>query len=286
MRSSTPAPMRKWPTSMSIHEAVRHPGTAVLPRDIEAEARLAPARRGAQGPAGGRRSRDGQGLARLRLHADRRSCIPRPGDDGLRDGDDRRGGTVLVPRDRAGRPPARAQAAAGPAPSCPTSRSRWPCRREGECVGHPAPEDRDGHRSGTRARHGPADPRRRIVLLARCGDRKTPVRQDRRPGAIHVPQPARPDEVSVFRMPPAHVSTPGPHWKEFTIPAGAGRIELEPMEAIPAAPPLRFVVRDETGKPAPRTRPSPGSRPSGMTCPRRPTTTASSPSLGCRRGAR
>ncbi len=56
--------------------------------------------------------------------------------------------------------------------------------------------------------------------------------------------------ISVFRMPPAHVPAPGPHWKDFTVPAGAGRIELEPMVAIPAAPPLRFVVRDETGKPA------------------------------------
>jgi Carboxypeptidase regulatory-like domain len=63
--------------------------------------------------------------------------------------------------------------------------------------------------------------------------------------------PSLPGEVriSLFRMPPTHVAPPGQHWKDFHVAEGAGRIELEPREAIPAAPPLRIVVRDEAGKP-------------------------------------
>ena len=62
--------------------------------------------------------------------------------------------------------------------------------------------------------------------------------------------PSLPGEVriSLMRMPPTHVAPPGQHWKDFKVAEGAGRIELEPREALVAAPPLRIVVRDEGGK--------------------------------------
>ena len=56
--------------------------------------------------------------------------------------------------------------------------------------------------------------------------------------------------VSPFKLPPALIRAPGPPWKEITVSEGQGRLELEPWEAIPAAPPLRFIVRDENGRPA------------------------------------
>ena len=76
--------------------------------------------------------------------------------------------------------------------------------------------------------------------------------------------PSLPGEVMMIllRMPPTHVAAPGQNWKDFTVAEGAGRIELEPREALLAASPLRFVVRDEAGKPvanATITSKSPGS---------------------------
>ncbi len=56
--------------------------------------------------------------------------------------------------------------------------------------------------------------------------------------------------VSPSKLPPALIRAPGPPWKEITVSEGQGRLELEPWEALPAAPPLRFIVRDETGRPA------------------------------------
>ncbi len=94
---------------------VRHPGAAVSPVELAAEARPVAPGRVARGSAPGRRSRHGQGLASPRLHVCRRSLVRRPADDRLRQGDDRRGGTVRLPRDRAGQPRARGQAARGPA---------------------------------------------------------------------------------------------------------------------------------------------------------------------------
>ena len=52
--------------------------------------------------------------------------------------------------------------------------------------------------------------------------------------------------VSPFKLPPTLIRVPGPPWKEITVSEGQARLELEPWEAIPAAPPLRFIVRDET----------------------------------------
>jgi hypothetical protein len=56
--------------------------------------------------------------------------------------------------------------------------------------------------------------------------------------------------VSPSRLPPTLIRAPGPSWREVTLAEGQGRVELEPWEAIPAAPTLRFVVRDEQGRPA------------------------------------
>jgi len=56
--------------------------------------------------------------------------------------------------------------------------------------------------------------------------------------------------VSPSKLPPDLIRAPGPPWKEITLSEGQGRLELEPWEAIPAAPPLRFIVRDENGRPA------------------------------------
>ncbi len=56
--------------------------------------------------------------------------------------------------------------------------------------------------------------------------------------------------LSAFRLPPTLVLAPGQSWRDVTVAEGEGRIEVEPWEAIPAAAPLRFVVRDEAGKPA------------------------------------
>ena len=56
--------------------------------------------------------------------------------------------------------------------------------------------------------------------------------------------------VSPWKLPPTLIRAPGPPWKEITVSEGQGRLELEPWEAIPAAPSLRFIVRDEDGRPA------------------------------------
>ncbi len=56
--------------------------------------------------------------------------------------------------------------------------------------------------------------------------------------------------VSSFKLPPAFSEAPGQSWRDFTIPKDQERLELEPWEVIPAAPPLRFLVRDEAGRPA------------------------------------
>ena len=56
--------------------------------------------------------------------------------------------------------------------------------------------------------------------------------------------------VLVTDAPPSHVRSGNPEQKEFSIPKGPGRIDLGPIE-IPCAAPLRFVVRDEAGQPAP-----------------------------------
>ena len=56
--------------------------------------------------------------------------------------------------------------------------------------------------------------------------------------------------ISVFRTPPTHAFAPGQDWKDFTLPANVARFEVEPREVIRAAPPVRFVVRDEAGRPA------------------------------------
>ena len=56
--------------------------------------------------------------------------------------------------------------------------------------------------------------------------------------------------VSPSRLPSTLIRAPGPPWQEITMSEGQGRLELEPWEAIPAAPPLRFIVRDEDGRPA------------------------------------
>jgi hypothetical protein len=56
--------------------------------------------------------------------------------------------------------------------------------------------------------------------------------------------------VSPSKLPPALIRAPGPPWQEITLSEGQGRLELEPWEAIPAAPPLRFIVRNENGQPA------------------------------------
>ena len=62
-----------------------------------------------------------------------------------------------------------------------------------------------------------------------------------RPGAM---------TVSLSLAPPTHARRPGLNQKEVRVPAGGERVEVEPLEAIPAAPPLRFVVRDEAGRPS------------------------------------
>lgn len=60
---------------------------------------------------------------------------------------------------------------------------------------------------------------------------------------------ARKAQVIVTGTPPSHASAWGTDRKEFTIPEGPGRIDLDPIEIVRAAPPVRFVVRDEEGKP-------------------------------------
>ncbi len=56
--------------------------------------------------------------------------------------------------------------------------------------------------------------------------------------------------VSPSKLPPTLIRAPGPPWKEITVSESQGRLELEPWEAIPAAPSLWFIVRDENGGPA------------------------------------
>ncbi len=56
--------------------------------------------------------------------------------------------------------------------------------------------------------------------------------------------------VSPSKLPPTLIRAPGPPWKEITLSEGQAPLELEPWDAIPAAPPLRFIVRDEHGRPA------------------------------------
>ncbi len=57
-------------------------------------------------------------------------------------------------------------------------------------------------------------------------------------------------DVSLSKLPPALIQAPGPPSREITVSEGQGRLELEPWEAILAAPSLRFIVRDENGRPA------------------------------------
>jgi hypothetical protein len=61
-----------------------------------------------------------------------------------------------------------------------------------------------------------------------------------------------PMTVSLFGTPPPHALGPGLNSRDVQVPANGAQVEVEPLEAIPAAPPLRFVVRDETGRPAAR----------------------------------
>jgi hypothetical protein len=56
--------------------------------------------------------------------------------------------------------------------------------------------------------------------------------------------------VSPSKLPPTLIRAPGPPWTEITLSEGQSQIEIEPFDAIPAAPPLRFIVRDENGRPA------------------------------------
>ncbi len=56
-------------------------------------------------------------------------------------------------------------------------------------------------------------------------------------------------QVAVTATPPSHIRTGETVPKEFTIPDGPGRLDLDPFEIVRAAPPLRFMVRDEAGKP-------------------------------------
>ncbi len=56
--------------------------------------------------------------------------------------------------------------------------------------------------------------------------------------------------VSPLWLPMTLVQGPGQWWKDLTLTEGQGPVELEPWEAMPAAPPLRFIVRDENGRPA------------------------------------
>ena len=113
----------------------------------------------------------------------------------------------------------------------------------------PLRQDRDDHRRGAKARHGPARTRGRDAPLAGGEGLVRTAKTDARgrytfsslPGKWH---------VSPFKLPPALIRAPGQPWKEITVSEGQGRLELEPWEAIPAAPPLRFIVRDENGRPA------------------------------------
>lgn len=57
--------------------------------------------------------------------------------------------------------------------------------------------------------------------------------------------------VAHFQFPPTHVATPGPAWEDFTVPEPPKVIEVATREALPAAPPLRGRVVDETGQAVP-----------------------------------
>ena len=162
---------------------------------------------------------------------------PRPDDDRLRHGDDRRRGPVLVPRDRPRRPPARAQAARGPARPGRSPAVLGRDRRAGEFAGDPAPEDRDGHGRGPRARHGPARRRasRWIRPVAGWEDparpRPTP-RGDTRSRAC--PAQVR---MLVMRMPPTHVRSADQRTGRSSRSPRGGPDRAGPdREAIPRAP--------------------------------------------------
>ena len=65
---------------------------------------------------------------------------------------------------------------------------------------------------------------------------------------------ALPGEVRIghFIYPKTYVEVPvRQNWQDFTVPPGPKLIELATREAIPAAPPLRVRVVDETGRPVP-----------------------------------
>ena len=70
-------------------------------------------------------------------------------------------------------------------------------------------------------------------------------------GPLHLQGPARLVGISLSQPPPTHAFGPGQHSREVAVPVGVPRVEVEPIVAIPAAPPLRFIVRDENGRPAP-----------------------------------
>jgi Carboxypeptidase regulatory-like domain len=57
--------------------------------------------------------------------------------------------------------------------------------------------------------------------------------------------------VGHFTFPPTHVQAPGQGWEDFTAPDPPKVIELATREALPAAPPCRGKVVDETGRPVP-----------------------------------
>jgi hypothetical protein len=60
---------------------------------------------------------------------------------------------------------------------------------------------------------------------------------------------ARKAQVIVTDAPTSHVRNGDSDRKEFAIPEAPGRIDLDPIEILRAAPPLRFLVRDESGRP-------------------------------------
>ena len=247
---------------VDVHsQGVRHPGAPVLPVDTEAEARLAPAGRVAQGPARGRRSarwsRAG-GSRPTRGSGDRSSRDPAT--TGYAIGDDRRRGPVLVPRDRPGRPPARAQAARGTCPSWPTSRQSLAVI-EGRENSLEIPLRKAATITGVVRERGTGRPVPGVELYfgplrgGKTPDRPRPTpRGDTRSPAC----PAR-CRIIVFGTPPTHVLGAGPALEGFHGARGAGRIELEPIGGDPrrAAAPVRGARRD--GQARPRTRRSPGS---------------------------
>ena len=80
------------------------------------------------------------------------------------------------------------------------------------------------------------------------------ARASRPTNAAATPFRACPGLVRVghFTFPPTHVQSPGQGWEDFTVPEPPKVIELATREALPAAPPLRGQVVDESGQAIPR----------------------------------